>query len=266
MRVRDSRLEPHQFRIFQDINRREWLVYIRYSLQIRPHVYAYEIMFTGKSRQGMRARFEGRIEATLPDGRLVFQHVQSLHGRHLDKYAWWALNKVRIPLLNREVTVNESPYVPHHVRLDANGLETAELAPFQADDYVTFVGLDSNVQAYVLARHDPVVPGAPSLYVILCREQFEYTVHTVHFKDLRPPEFKLVARPKPDECWWLRDRSYCLFDPVLGLQLKFCPPPRDGFQRGHLVSVPDHLVENNRLCACIENTWVMDGHTHYQVG
>lgn len=263
--VRDIKLEPSQFREFVDINGRTHLVFVRFSLKVTPDSYAYELLFAGKCRQGMRGRFVGKMDEPLPGGRAAFRHVESLHGYHLGKHAWWALNKTKFPIIGKVPGPNETLFVPYPVVVDENGHETQEPAPYEAGDFVTFVAEGTNIQAYVFARHDPVCTPGQRLYVILCVKLREYIVQTVYLKDIRPPEIQCVTRPGAGDCWWVRDYNTCMNMESLQLHLDCCPPPREGFVRGNIVSVPDPILEGNRLCACVERTWILDGRMVYQV-
>ena len=178
VRVRETRLEPHQFRTMVDINGRRWLVFVRFSLQVEPGMYAYELFFVGRYRQGMRARYVGKMDVPLSDGRTLFEPVETLHGLHLDRTAWWALNKTRIPIIGKQPGPGENPYVPFHVRKDEHGMETHEPAPFEPNDFVTFIWHGSKSRGYILARHDPVCSPATRLYVLLCVDGNEFVVHT----------------------------------------------------------------------------------------
>lgn len=265
VRVRETTMEASQFRKFFDINGREWLVFVRFSLHVGLGAYAYELFFAGKYRNGMRARFVGRIDEQLPGGRQPFKTLDSLHGLQLDKNAWWATSKARFPIITKTPGPNETPFVPHHVVKNEYGQETHEPDAFQKHDFVTFIADGTHIQACVLARHDPILPSAQRLYAIACLRVKEYYVYTVYGKDLRPPEIQCLVRPGPGDCWWRKDYETCMRIEPLMFHLEFCPPPRGGFVRGHVVSVPDPIVEGNRLCACVERTWITDGRLHHQV-
>lgn len=265
VRVRDHKLEPHQFRIMVDINSRQWLVFVRFSVQTAANLYAYELLFVGKYRQGMRARYVGKIDEPLPDGRILFHPIDSLHNMELDKNAWWVLNKCKIPIIGKRPGPGENPYLPHHVVKDERGRETHEPAPFEPNDFVTFLLNGQEIQAYVLRRHDPVCAPATRLYVLLCVGSHEFVVYTVYARDIRPPRIQDVVRPKRGDLWWVKYHEACIRDPCLELHLQFCMPPREGFKRGHIVSVPSQSSPTVRVCACISNTWILDGRMNFKV-
>lgn len=265
VRVRDTKLDPHQFRTMVDINGREWLVFIRFSLQVAPEKYAYELFFAGKYRENLRARYVGKLDELLSDGRALFRQVESLHGLNLNKYAWWALNKIKIPIITKQPGHCEARCLPFHMRKNEDGLETHEPGVFEPNDFVTYVADGKHIQAYVLARHEPVCAPAERLYVLLCLGEREYVVHTVLPKDIRPPEIQSVVRPQAGDCWWVRDHTECMMNPFLEQHLSFCPPPRDAFKRGHVVSVPDPSCFNQRIPACVTRAWVIDGRMAYKV-
>jgi hypothetical protein len=265
VRVRETTMEASQFRQLVDINGREWLVYVRFSLQVEPGVYAYDLFFAGRFRSGVRARFVGKIDEPLPGGHMPFKHLDSLHGLQLDRDAWWAINKTRIPMISKTPGANETPFVPHHVIRNEYGQETHEPDAFHRHDFVTYIADGTHIQAFVLARHDPILPSAQRLYVIACLRVREYVVHTVYGKDLRPPEIQCLVRPGPADCWWVKSYDACMQSEPLKYHLGCCPAPRDGFKRGHVVSIPDPLVEGNRLCACVARTWITEGRLMYQV-
>lgn len=266
VRVRDTRLEPHQFRTMVDINGRRWLVFVRFSLQVEPGVYAYELFFVGRYRKGLRARYVGRMDVPLSDGRMLFEPVETLHNLNLDQAAWWVLNKTRMPYIGKQPGPAENQYLPIHVLRNEHGVETHEPAPFEPNDFVTFVWNDSECRGYILARHDPVCLPASRLYVLLSVDSAPFVVHTVYHKDIRPPKIQDVLRPRPGELWWKKQYDACMFNAFIKLHMEFCLPPREGFKRGNIVSVPNASdPQKQRVCACIAHTWIVDGRIVYRV-
>lgn len=266
VRVNKTRLEPSEFRTMVDINGREWLVFVRFSLQISPTQYAYELLFVCKYRDGLRSRYVGKLDSPLPDGRIVFRRVETLHGLQLNKLAWWITNKFRAPVIGKEPGRGERAYLPQHNVRNEHGLETLKPAMFEPNDFVTLKIHGREEQAYVLARHDPVCSPAASLYVLVCVSYWKHNVFTVDATYVLPPRIQDVVRPKPCELWWVIDHRFCMTIPSLKIKLEYCPAPIEGFKRGHVVSVPGMSDDPmDRICACISNTWVMSGRVTFEV-